>query len=301
MVPPRFQRLVIYGVGLLGGSLGMALKRRGMAGCIVGLGRSMERLDRARQLGALDECHTHLETALAGADALVLAIPPRQIRERLKEIAPLIAPGAFVTDVGSVKTAIVAQGERLLPESCLFVGSHPMAGSEKTGVEHSRSDFYEGSATILTPTAMTPPAAVDLATRFWEALGTRLIIATPQRHDQLLAGISHLPHLTASALMQTLSRHLAAPTELGSLAGGGLRDTTRIAAADPDLWKQIFTENAPNLVQCLDQYIAVLQEWRTLLDKATPDTKALGKACEEGRQARLALPDPPTDGPTSGE
>ena len=289
MVPPHFQRLVIYGVGLLGGSLGLALKQRGMTSRVVGLGRSMPRLERALQLGAIDECQTEPAQALAGADALILATPPRQIRECLVELAPLIASGAFVTDVGSVKARIVEEAERILSPKVLFIGSHPMAGSEKTGVEYSREDFYEKSACLLTPTGQTRPEALALATSFWQALGSRIVIATPERHDNLLAGISHLPHLTAAALMQTLGRGLASPEELATIAGGGLRDTTRIADSDPELWKQIFAENAPALLKALDAYLAVLQSWRAALDVPETDLEKLADFYAEGRNARQSL------------
>ena len=178
MAPPRFQRLVIYGVGLLGGSLGMAVRRRAMAGRIVGLGRSLERLERARQLGAIDECHTTPQAALAGADALVLALPPRQIRERLADLAELIPAGAFVTDVGSVKARIVARAEEALPEALLFIGSHPMAGSEKSGAEHGRSDFYEDHACILEENE-TFAAWVNLVFHLAAAVGVQLIVKRP--------------------------------------------------------------------------------------------------------------------------
>lgn len=293
MTPPRFERLVIFGVGLLGGSLGLAARRRGIASHVVGLGRSQERLERARQLGALDECQTRPQAALAGADALVLAVPPRQIREKIPELAPLVEPGAFVTDVGSVKRGIVEVGQVAFGSSVGFVGSHPMAGSEKTGVVHARSDFYEGCACVVTPTEHTPEPALKLALRLWRALGARMVIATPERHDQLLAGISHLPHVVASALMQTLGRGWATPRQVGAMAGGGLIDTTRIAGADPEMWRQILSENGPAVRACLDRYMDILKEWREALDRPTPDARALGTLFGEGAAVRcsLALPE----------
>lgn len=289
MVNLPFQRLVIDGVGLLGGSLGLSVKTLGLARTVVGLGRAPERLERARALGAIDEAHTEPAAALAGADAFILAVPPLRICERLEELAALIAPGTFVTDVGSVKARIVATAERFLNPGVIFIGSHPMAGSEKSGVDFARPDFYQAAACILTPTSRTHPAALPLASAFWEALGSRLVLAAPDRHDTLLAGVSHLPHLTAAALMQTLARKLGAPGELSPIAGGGLRDTTRIAASDPALWKQIFAENAPALLETLDAYMAVLAEWRAALGGVEPDMEKLGKMFDEGRKARDAV------------
>lgn len=284
-----FQRLVIDGVGLLGGSLGLSLKKAGLVRAVVGLGRSRERLERARTLGAIDELQTDPANALRGADALVLAVPPRRIVGRLEELAPLIAPGVFVTDVGSVKERIVATAERVLAPGVVFIGSHPMAGSEKSGAEHARANFYQGSACLLTPTPRTHPEAAPLARRMWEALGSRLVVTTPERHDTLLAGVSHLPHLAASALIQALTRHLGSPAELSAIAGGGLRDTTRIAASDPALWKEIFTENAPALLKILDAYLDVLGEWRAALDRPAPDMERLGALFSEGHDARQAV------------
>ncbi|MEN6627320.1 MAG: prephenate dehydrogenase/arogenate dehydrogenase family protein [Candidatus Sumerlaeia bacterium] len=290
MAPPRFQKLVIYGVGLLGGSLGMALRRRGMAGEIVGLGRSQERLERARLLGAIDRGVTRPAEALDGADAVVLAVPPRQIRERLGEIAPLLAPGTFLTDVGSVKARIVEEAHRVLPPGVRYIGSHPMAGSEKAGVEYSRGDFYEGCACILTPDKRTDPQLVSVASAFWRALGSRIIVMDPGRHDRLLAGISHLPHLLASALMQTLSRSEdVTAEEVAAIAGGGLKDMTRIAAADPEIWRQIFSENSAAVIDWLDALEQVIAQWRAALEKS--DSKAISNLFAEGSEARRKLSD----------
>ncbi len=288
MAPPRFQKLVIYGVGLLGGSLGMALRRRAMAAEIVGLGRSQERLERARQLGAIDRGSTRPAEALDGADAVVLAVPPRQIRERLGEIGSLLEPGAFLTDVGSVKARIVEEARRAVPTGVLFIGSHPMAGSEKAGVEFSRGDFYEGCACILTPDDATDPRALELARAFWSAVGARVIEMDPARHDRLLAGISHLPHLLASALMQALSRSAdATADEVAAIAGPGLKDMTRIAAADADIWRQIFSENPAAVLAWLDEVEKILDEWRAALGKG--DGKTIEALFTEGSEARRKL------------
>ncbi|MCE5231272.1 prephenate dehydrogenase/arogenate dehydrogenase family protein [bacterium] len=288
MAPPRFQKLVIYGVGLLGGSLGMALRRRAMAAEIVGLGRSQERLERARQFGAIDRGSTRAAEALEGADAVILAVPPRQIRERLAEIGPHLAPGTFLTDVGSVKARIVEEARRAIPPGVLYIGSHPMAGSEKAGVEYSRGDFYEGCACILTPDDSTDPQALAIARSFWEALGARVIEMDPARHDRLLAGISHLPHLLASALMQSLARSSdLTADEVAAISGQGLKDMTRIAAADPEIWRQIFSENSDAVLAWLDDLEKVLNEWRHALTKN--DGKTIEALFTEGSDARRKL------------
>lgn len=269
MSEPLFHTLVIDGVGLLGGSLGMALRAAGLVQRVIGLGRSTARLELARQSGAIDEgrvAEADQLAAVAEADALILATPPCLIVERIEQFAPRVRAGAFVTDVGSIKGTIVAAGERHLAAGVRFVGSHPMAGSEKTGVEHARRDFYDGCACLITPTERTDPAATDLARRMWQALGARTRALDPERHDRLLAGISHLPHVLAPALLQMLIERVTGEEELLDVAGGGLRDLTRIAAADPEIWRQILTENAPAVRECLDAYIETLRAWRAALD-----------------------------------
>lgn len=264
---PHFNRAVIYGVGLLGGSLGIALRRNKMAREVVGLGRSEERLRVAREMGAVGEIATEPGKALAGADAIFICLPPRLIREEFANIAPHVAPGAFVTDVGSVKRAIIEAGERDLPTGALFIGSHPMAGSEKSGVESAMADLYADAACVVTPTERTPPEALSTAVSFWRELGSRVIVASPERHDELLASISHLPHLAASSLVETLFGGGDATHMFRAIAGNGFRDTTRIAAGDAGLWEEIFSENSAPLLQSLDRMIENLRTWRELLSR----------------------------------
>lgn len=251
----------------MGGSLGMAIRRRGMADSVVGLGRARKRLEPALTLGAVDEITTDPAEALAGADALVVCIPPRLIRKKWAELNELLAPGAFVTDVGSAKAALVAEAETSLPESALFVGSHPMAGSEKTGVEAARGDLFEHACCFVTPTDNTPLDATSLAVRFWKALGSRVTVMHPERHDHLIASISHLPHLLAVSLVENLYAGGDSTLLFRSVLGQGFRDTTRIAAGDAQMWEQIFAENAPALVENIDQTIRLLTEWKELLSR----------------------------------
>jgi len=262
---PHFRRAVIYGVGLLGGSLGLALRRRGIADRVVGLGRSPERLERAKKMGAIDSFETNPASALADADALVVCIPPRQIRECWTTLAPLAPPGMFVTDVGSVKAALAAEALKHFDPSVRFIGSHPMAGSEKSGVEAAKENLFEGSACFITPTEDTPGETLSLAVQFWRALGSRVVVIDPIRHDELLASISHLPHLIAAALVESLYEYGDSTPYLRAVIGNGFRDTTRIAQGPADVWEQIFTENSDALIKSLDSIIERLQSWRNLL------------------------------------
>lgn len=279
----------------MGGSLGMAMRRRGMAETIVGLGRSRKRLERGITLGALDEVSTDPAEALAGADAVILCMPPRIIRKKWTELAPLIEPGAFVTDVGSVKASMVREAEEHFPEGVLFVGSHPMAGSEMAGVEAARGDLFDGASCFVTPTGRTPMKALTMAVRFWRALDSRVAILNPDRHDDLLASISHLPHLAAVGLVQALYARGDSTLFYRSVIGNGFRDTTRIAAGDGDLWEQIFSENAEALGRNLDRYIAILTQWRALLSRSDASGEIIGQLDEAAGQRKQlsASPDRP--------
>lgn len=289
---PHFKRVVIYGVGLMGGSLGLAMRRRRMAETIVGLGRSRKTLERAVALGALDEFQTDAAQALAGADALILGLPPRVIRKRWSELAPLVEPGAFITDVGSVKSTVVEEAERHLPPEALFIGSHPMAGSEMAGVQAARGDLFEGASCFVTPTEKTSDRALTRAVSFWRALDSRVVVLTPERHDQLMAGISHLPHLAAVALIQTLYSRGDSTLFFRSVIGNGFRDTTRIAAGDAQLWEQIFSENREALGENLDRMIEILRHWRDLLSRSDSSSEIIEELTEASLHRR-SLSDSP--------
>lgn len=291
-MPPHFKRAVIYGVGLLGGSLGMAMRRRGLADEIVGLGRARKRLDKANQIGALDAITTDAEEAMAGADALILCLPPRLIRKKWAELAALAQPGIFVTDVGSVKEAIVEEGEKAFGDAALFIGSHPMAGSEKAGVESARGDLFESACCFVTPTDRTPAAALALATQFWRAVGSRVVVVNPKRHDALLALISHLPHLAAVALMQTLYDQGDSTPFFRAVIGNGFRDSTRIAAGQPEVWEQIFSENSQALTASLDVLIARLQKWREMLGERNSEGAIIEALDSAGRNRTHLAPEP---------
>jgi prephenate dehydrogenase len=291
MPPIHFKNLLIYGVGLLGGSTGLAVKQAGLADRVTGLGRSADQLEKAKNLQAIDELSTDPGPALEQADALVLAIPPQEIRRAFSMIKPRLRAGTFVTDVGSVKHHLVAEAESVLPENIHFIGSHPMAGSEKSGVEHASVDFFRDTKCILTPTSRTHPEALETARNFWEALGATILILSPEDHDEIMAGISHFPHLLASALVQSICRGTGSMDEIRDLVGGGLRDTTRIAAAATETWKQIFVENRRFILRRLDSCEAVLREWRTALGSDDPGEldRELERLWLEGRNARLSL------------
>ena len=185
----------------MGGSIGLALRAAGFGGCRIGAGRRASSLRKALNCDAVDVVTRDVAKAVSGSQLVILCTPIRQFDGLITRMAPALSPGTYVTDVASTKAQVVRMAERLLPDPVRFVGSHPMAGSEKTGVEFARADLFQLSTCILTPTSRTKPATVSWMRRFWEALGCRTVVTSPERHDRLLARVSHLPHAVAAALV----------------------------------------------------------------------------------------------------
>jgi len=263
-----FKQMTIVGVGLIGGSLGMICKQQGLVGTVVGAGRRAEQLQRAVALQAIDRYSTDLADAASGSDLLVLATPVDRFEAALAACAPRLATGAVITDVGSVKGPLVTRMEALAPVGARVVGAHPIAGKEKTGVEAASLDLYRGALCILTPTPKTDPGALALVRRLWEATGARVKDMDPDLHDRVLGAISHLPHLAAFALVNAVASIQETQTpglDLQIYAGGGYKDTTRIAASSPDMWRDICLWNRENLVRQLDLYQAHLERLKALI------------------------------------
>lgn len=255
----------ILGLGLLGGSLGMALRRRGLASEVRGYARRAETVREAIAAGAVDRAGTGLDEALEGADLVVVCTPVSQMGPLLGRATNRLAPGAVVTDVGSVKAAVVEVLEPLVREAGgRFVGSHPMAGSERTGVGAAREDLFSGAMAVVTPTPGSDGAAVDSVCGLWEAVGSRVLRMTPARHDELVARSSHLPHFVAAAL----AGHVLAPEfgeDQGRLCATGFRDTTRVASGSPEMWRDIALGNAGALLAALDGLGAELDAVRAMV------------------------------------
>jgi prephenate dehydrogenase len=248
-----FRQLTIVGVGLLGGSIGLAV-RGAIPGCrIIGCGHRQQTLDRAVEMGAIDLPQADPAAAVIGSDLVILCTPVGLFESMLKQIAKSLPPNCIVTDVGSTKRSISAAAESMLPDFVDFVPSHPMSGSEKRGVEFARADLFRHGLCILTPTGKTRPSALARVEEFWRSLGMRTTCLDPATHDRLLADVSHLPHLLAAALV-------AMQEESGlDLCGQGFLDTTRIAGGDGALWRDILADNADNLrdgVQRLQEQLA---------------------------------------------
>jgi len=245
-------RLVVVGVGLLGGSVALAARAGGVAREIVGVGRDRQRLEGPLRAGVVDRIATDVVTGVDGADCVVLAT-----------IWRTVPAGALVTDVGSTKRGIVAAAERLAAGRPLaFLGSHPMAGSEKSGWQVARADLFRGATVIVTPTDATEPRAIKGVTALWEALGARVSALDPESHDRTVAAISHLPHVAAWALVDAVGRF-----EPGALAfaARGFKDTTRIAASDPPMWRDVLLDNADAIRASLTAFRAALDDLERLL------------------------------------
>jgi prephenate dehydrogenase len=273
--------LTIVGVGLIGGSIGLAARRRGLARQIRGVGRQQASLDRARAVGAIDEGCLDLTAALAGAEFVVFCTPVDQVARQVLDAAPSCTPGTLLTDAGSTKATIVHAIDGKLPPGVSFVGSHPLAGSEKRGPDFADGDLFAGRWTVLTPTDATDRQALHRVQEFWEALGSRTRVMTPEDHDRALALTSHLPHLAAAALAGVL------PDRMRPLTASGYRDTTRIASGDPGLWSAIFAENRAAVLSALGALEARLGDFRRALE--TADDAALVALLRQAKEVRDAL------------
>jgi prephenate dehydrogenase len=260
----RLGTVAIIGVGLIGGSIGLALRSKGLAGRVVGIGRDASRLDEARRLGAIDAFETDLARGVADAEVAVVCTPVTRIVEDILEAAHHGSGSILVTDAGSTKARIVEGVERDPQGRACFVGAHPIAGSERQGASAARADLFEGRACVLTPTPITPSDRLDRARSFWSGLGCRLYEVDPIGHDERLARTSHLPHAVAAALAASV------PGDLLPLAAGAYRDGTRVAGADAALWAGIFLENRKPLLEALDEFSTHLAEFRAALEADDP-------------------------------
>lgn len=261
--------ITIIGTGLMGGSMGLGLKRAGYGGCITGYGSSAGTLEEARRLGAVDRIAPSCREAVRDADLVVIAAPLGYYESILRDMAPWLKKGAVVTDIGSVKGYVMDAARALLPEGTVFVGGHPMAGSEKNGIQAASPLLYENAYYFLCPRPDTPPAAVELLKTVVAMLKAYPVVIEAGAHDQIVAKISHLPHIAAASIVQVLEND----GELSHMtfAGGGFRDTTRIASGKPDIWKDILTYNRQAVLRYVERLEDKLGEFRQLLENGNGD------------------------------
>jgi len=290
----RVKQVTIIGTGLLGASLALALKQRGYAGRLVGVGRRAETLERARGLGCFDDLTTETAEALAGAGKLgntqahlaVIAAPLGHFQEIFTKLASADDGSVVVTDVGSTKATVCRMAAELLPDPGRFVGAHPMAGSEQTGPDAADGGLFDGKPCVVTPGEMADAKAVEVVESVWSAVGMRLVRMTPEDHDNNVALISHLPHAAAALLVQVA---IGAGGESGGagvldIASTGFADTTRIASGDPGLWVDIFRENRKALLGSLDRLGEAVHSFRELVKHGDDD--ALMEFLKHAKTAR---------------
>jgi prephenate dehydrogenase len=282
MMAMQVNTLAILGVGLIGGSVALAARARGLARRVIGFEPDEKSHSRSLALGLVDEMVPAPNSSrVAGADLVICCAPVDRVAGLIESVASRARPGVLFTDVGSTKAAIVGELDQSLPPEALFVGGHPLAGSEKNGAEHASARLFEGRLVLLTPTRRTSGAAVARFTAFWEGLGARVQSIDPEEHDRAVAMTSHLPHLVASALAGVV------PPELYPLTATGFRDTTRIASGDPSLWSGILKQNGPFVLAAMELLRQRLDTYRQALEAG--DQERLRELLEEGWKKRQAL------------
>lgn len=281
----RWDTVAIIGVGLIGGSIGLALAERKLARRIVGIGRRKQSLEKALARGCVTEITTSIAKGVKRADLVVVCTPVEMIAQHVAEAGRHCPEGSLITDAGSTKADWIVRAETSLaerfPGRLPFVGSHPIAGSEKNGPEAASADLFEGRVVVVTETDVTDHDVVDTIEEFWQSLGARVVRMSPEEHDAALARTSHLPHLVASALAA------ATPEEHLHLTGTGWQDATRIAAGDVDLWRQIFLANKASTLKALADFETVLSDYRAALEAA--DGAILAELLAEGKRRRDAV------------
>ncbi|MFQ5457131.1 MAG: prephenate dehydrogenase [Myxococcota bacterium] len=281
---PSWRRVAIVGVGLIGGSLALALRRKGMAKEIVGVGRSAANLALARRRRMVSRVTSDPALGVEGADLVVLAAPVGALPELAKTIAPALAPGAIVTDVGSVKEQLVPALEAIMPPRAFFVGAHPIAGGEESGAGAARPDLFEGRRCVLTPTPDTNQAALAKVRKTWKAVGADVVVMDAAEHDNVLATVSHLPHVIAFAVVNAVA---AGAPEALRFAGSGFRDFTRIAASHPEMWRDIVLANRERIQAALAATVAELQNLREVIERQ--DADRLAETFTRARDTRRSL------------
>jgi len=274
------RKIGIVGPGLLGGSIGLALKSRGVSARIVGIGHRKSSLDRAVEIGAIDEGSEDLGS-LAGAELVILATPLSLIKQSIDALGGILSPGTVVTDVGSTKRTICRWSQKLKRRKIEFVGSHPIAGSEKRGVDFARVDLFTNANCFITPQASNSEGAVGLVRELWTLVGMRVIEMSAGSHDALLAAVSHLPHMAAAGLVNVCD-----PEQL-KYTGTGFIDTTRIASGDVNLWCDIVMSNSDKIDSVLKKFIKEMEQFRKAVGKG--DSKAISRFLESAKHKRDEL------------
>jgi prephenate dehydrogenase len=280
----RWNSITLIGAGVLGGSLALALKRRQLATKVVACVRRDSTLAECKKLQIADVVTQNLKEAVQGSELVILCTPLSQMAQLVAEMSASLKNGAIVTDVGSVKGTVVRELEPLVRQAGgVFVGSHPMAGSEKTGVAAARAELFENAICLVTPGRYATPDAVAKVEDFWKSVGGVPLRLTPEAHDELVSRSSHLPHVVAAELANYVLSPVH-PKEQGLVCANGFRDTTRISASSPEMWRDIALANRQNLVRVLGVFIEDLQEFQLALERQ--DVTAVEEFFAKAKQRR---------------
>jgi prephenate dehydrogenase len=280
-------KLAVVGVGLIGGSLSLALKATGSVGKVVGIGRGQANLDKAMELRVVDSVTQDLVAGVADADVVFLATPVLALGPVARQLMPHLKPGAILTDGGSVKQAVIDEIEPYLREDVHFVPGHPIAGTEYSGAEAAFASLYQGRRCILTPTPRTAPAALATVQAMWEAVGCDVVAMDVDKHDRVLAAISHLPHMVAYALVNAVGAYDRYQENILEYSAGGFRDFTRIASSDPTMWRDIALTNRTALIEMMGQFETFFRELKDDVERG--ESERLFEFFRRSKESRDAI------------
>ncbi len=284
MADEFFNSVTIIGVGLIGGSLSIALKEQRLANRVIGFGRDENRLKEALKLGIIDSYTLSLKET-TNSELIVLATPMGVFEKILMPIVSFLREGTIVIDVGSVKKQVVESLEKILPPHAHFIGTHPIAGSDRKGFEYAKGDLFRSAKVILTPTERTDKPSLDKIAKMWEKLGAVVEIMSADTHDKIYALMSHLPHLVSFSLVNTIDK---IDKNLINYAGSGFKDTTRIARSDPTIWKDIFCMNRHYLLGALKEYIKILESFKNMLEDGSSE-ESIFEFIERAKRLRESI------------
>lgn len=279
-----FNKVTIIGVGLLGASFALALREKGLCETICGYGRKEENLKRAKERGIIDEYSLDAGKMCEGADLILLSTPVGVFKEIVQKITPSLKIGAIVVDVGSVKGWLVYELESLMPEKVYYIGSHPIAGSDKSGIDDARADLFNSARCIITPTENSDESAMEKVISIWSAVNAKVELMDPFRHDEIYAVVSHFPHIVAYAIVNTVGDINSGYIDY---AGQGFKDTTRIALSSPELWRDIVIYNRKNLIRLIDTFIGNLEKMKGLLENA--DAEGIREEFSKAQELRKTI------------
>ncbi|OGL47048.1 MAG: hypothetical protein A2149_01655 [Candidatus Schekmanbacteria bacterium RBG_16_38_11] len=284
-----FNKIAIVGVGMIGGSLAMAIKKKGIAREILGIDIDRKNLDEAKKSGIIDYALNFKSKTieLQKVRLIIVATPVRSIPRAIEKLSPWLDEGTIITDTGSVKGSVVKDIEDILQKGVFFIGGHPIAGSELSGVKSASGDLFAGAKIILTPTGKNSSPALRKVKEFWTRLGSKVILMKPKEHDRVFAAVSHLPHILAFSLVNTLSELHFNNQNPFKFAGEGFKDFTRIAQSNPSMWHDIVLENKDQILDSMDHFMSTFEKIKSLIEKS--EGKKIRKEFSKAQKLRKKL------------